>query len=373
MRRIDRIKKSGIRELFEKATEKKDLINLGIGEPDLKVPDLIKKEIIKSLNNNETKYVPTSGVEKLKNKILNKYSYNSVIITPGVSSAIFYAYSVLFEKKDELIIFDPYFVVYPNLCRFLNIKPTIVKTNDDFSINFENLKNSISKKTKGIMINSPNNPSGHVISKTEMEKIIDVARKNDLWIISDEIYEAFDYENKFVSVDGKYDKAIILNGFSKIYSMTGLRLGYAIGPKNVIDDMTKLQQYTCVSASSICQFALANVDESKIDIKERIEIYKERREYVYEKLKDHYEIIKPEGAFYMYIKTPKNLTGTNFSQICLENNLLVVPSKTFSLEDKYFRISFGTDDITLKKACDKLIEIRNKLYHSILILNNFLL
>ncbi|MCK4650155.1 aminotransferase class I/II-fold pyridoxal phosphate-dependent enzyme [Candidatus Pacearchaeota archaeon] len=245
------------------------------------------------------------------------------------------------------------------MCNFLNAKPVIVKTNPDFTINIENLKQAISPKTKAILINSPNNPTGYVYSKKELEQIVEIAEQNDLWIISDEIYEDFDYENKFVSVGELYDKAIVLGGFSKKFALTGLRLGYIIGPKQIIDDMIKLQQYTYVCAPSIVQYAVAK--NFNIDISSEIDSFKKRRDIIYDLLKNSFEITKPSGAFYIYPKLPKEISATSFSKKCLENNLIIVPGSAFSKTDNYFRISYATSKDELKRGAQVLIKTINEM------------
>ena len=340
-KRIDCIHSSKIRELFQQAAKLKNAINFGIGQPDFKVPQQIKADLIDTINNDKMGYTQSAGISELKEKILSKYSPNkfaeNVLISSGVTGGLFLSYSAILEESDELIIFDPYFVIYPDMCNFLNAKPVIVKTNPDFTINIENLKQAISPKTKAILINSPNNSTGYVYSKKELEQIVEIAEQNDLWIISDEIYEDFDYENKFVSVGELYDKAIVLGGFSKKFALTGLRLGYIIGPKQIIDDMIKLQQYTYVCAPSIVQYAVAK--NFNIDISSEIDSFKKRRDIIYDLLKNSFEITKPSGAFYIYPKLPKEISATSFSKKCLENNLIIVPGSAFSKTDNYFRIS----------------------------------
>lgn len=362
-KRIDKIHSSKIRELFQRAAKLKNAINFGIGQPDFKVPQQIKNDLIDAINNDQTGYTQTTGITELKEKILEKYSPNkfaeAVLISSGVTGGIFLSYSAILEESDELIVFDPYFVMYPDLCNFLNAKAVIVKTNPDFTINTENLKAAISPKTKAILINSPNNPSGYVYSKKELKQIIEIAKQNDLWIISDEVYEDFDYENKFISIGKLYDKTIVLGGFSKNFALTGLRLGYIVGPKEIIEDMTKLQQYTYVCAPSIVQHAVAK--NFNLDISPQIENSKKKRDLIYNLLKDSFEITKPSGAFYIYPKLPKEISATAFSEECLKNNLIIVPGSAFSKSDNYFRISYATSEDKLQQGAQILIKVINEM------------
>lgn len=359
-KRIDCIKSSAIRKVFEKAAKLKNVVNLSIGQPDFPVPQKLKESMINAINENKTGYTPSAGIHELQNKLLEKNPWaESVIVTSGVSGGIFLSFSTLLEEGDELIIFDPYFVMYPDLCSFLNAKPVIVKTKKDYSIDFDALEKAITLKAKAILVNSPNNPSGHVCEKDEIEKLIAVAKKHDLWIISDEVYESFDYDYKFTSLGPLYPKSIVLNGFSKNLAMTGLRIGYALGPKKIIDDMVRLQQYSFVCAPSISQHAV--IENLDIDISEQVDKFKKRRDLIYDKLKDHFDIVESEGAFYYYIKLPDGITGEEFSEKCIQKSLLVVPGFAFSKQDDHIRISYAASDEDLRKGIDILIEVKNSL------------
>ncbi len=351
-KRLKSIHSSGIRKVFDLAAKQKNIINLSIGQPDFNPPKEIKKSIINAARKNKFRYTQTQGIDELRTEILQnlkleKYKTKSVMITPGVSAGIFLAYSTLLDKRDELIVFDPYFVVYPDVCEFLGAKPRFVKLNDDFTINIERLRNAINKKTKAIIINSPNNPTGHVMSKKEVKELVKIAKENDLWILSDEIYKDFIYKGKFTSPARFYEKTIVLNGFSKNYALPGLRLGYVAGPDYVIDKLTQLQQYTYVCAPSIGQYGL--VGNTNIKVNEIVNEYKERAELVYEGLKDNFKIAKPEGGFYAFPKVP-NMKGTKFVEKCIKAGVLVIPGNVFSKTDTHFRISFTTSKKNLKRG-----------------------
>jgi aspartate aminotransferase len=364
-KRIDAIEESGIRKIFAKAANLKDMFNLSIGQPDFEVP--VKEDLIKAIKENKTGYTPSIGINELRDKIKSKYNNTGdVIITTGASGGIFLVYSSILNEDDEIIIFDPYFLMYPNVAKFLKIKPVIVETNDDYSINFSLLEKAITKRTKAIMLNSPNNPTGKIITKNELEEISKIAKKNNLWIISDEIYEDYDYDDKFTSINNIYNKAIIIGGFSKNMAMTGLRLGYVVAPDidDIMNQMVKLQQYTFVCAPSICQYAVA--DNFKININAQIKEFEERRELVYTKLKEHFDIQKPDGAFYFFIKCPTKkdgtlISGTEFANKCLEKKLLIVPGEPFSLKDDHFRICYTINKKELETALDVLIDVKNSI------------
>ena len=343
---------------MDKASQIDNIINFSIGQPDFQIPEKIKKSLKNSIDKNQTGYSPSAGIKELREKIIKKHKTEDAIITSGVTAAIFLTYSALLQAGEELIVISPYFVVYPDLCQFLGAKAKIAETNKDFTINIENIKQKITNKTKAIIINHPNNPTGKIYSKKELLEIAEIAKENNLWIISDEVYEDFDYEKKFTSLKKFHKKTIILNGFSKNFAMTGLRLGYATGPKEIIGDMIKLQQYTFVCAPSISQWA-AN---ENFYLKETpISDFKKRRDYIYKKLKKHFGTINPEGAFYFLLQLPENINGETFSEECLKRKLLVVPGKAFGSPKNYIRISYATSMKDIKKGTDILIETLEKL------------
>lgn len=357
-KRIDCIKSSAIRKIMDKASQLDNVINFSIGQPDFGVPEYIKNSIKESLNNDQTSYTPSAGITSLRNKITNKHNTEDAIVTSGVTAAIFLTYSALLEEGDELIILQPHFVVYPDLCKCLNANPVIVPTTNDFSPDINAIKQAITSKTKAILINHPNNPTGTIYDKQILQEIADLAGKNNLWIISDEVYETFDYENKFHSMKEFYDKCIILNGFSKNFAMTGLRVGYATGPKEVIQDMIKLQQYTFVCAPSIAQHAVDNNFNAE---NKAVQDFKKRRDFIYQELKDSFNTIKPEGAFYYFLQLPEKITGEEFAEKCLEKKLLVVPGEAFSTEKNYIRISYATDFESIKRGVKLLKETLEEL------------
>lgn len=361
-KRIQTIEESGIRKIFELASKNKgEYVNLSIGQPHFPTPEELKLAAKNAIDNNCNAYTPTKGLfdlrkkiaKKLKDKNYIKAEVDNIIVTSGVSGAIFLTLSAILDPKDEIILPDPYFVLYKQVVNFLEAKPVLLDTYPDFHISPKKLQTLITSKTKAIIVNSPNNPTGAVYSKEELEEIAKIAKVSNLLIISDEIYENFDYENKFFSVGSIYDQTVTLNGFSKSHSITGWRVGYAHGPKEIIEAMNKLQQYTFVCAPSFAQNSLAK--EEDVNLYKEFEKYKIKKDYVYKNLKDKYELNIPEGAFYAFIKIPKNID--EFINKCIENKLLVVPGNAFSRRDDYFRISFAVDDDTLEKGVKILNEI----------------
>ncbi len=359
--RMNHIHSSGIRKVFDLASKVKDPINLSIGQPDFPPPVEIKEAMKRAIDNNLTSYTQSQGIAELREEILKRlhtkgYIGNDLLLTSGVSGALFLIYGAMLDNKDEMIVFDPYFPMYTDLSRFLGAKVKIVKTNDDFSINFDRLEKAISQRTKAIMFNSPNNPTGHVASEEEIKRLVEIARKYDLWIFSDEIYSDFVYEGRHVSPAMYYDKVLVMNGFSKNYSLTGMRLGYVLGPREVIDKLIQLQQYTFVCPPSIAQYGvLHNLD---IDISNHVRRYAENAELVYSMLKERFDIIKPAGAFYAFVKTP--IDADRFVEEAIKNRVLVIPGNVFSKDNTHFRLSFATSKENLKKGLNILLSLAEK-------------
>jgi aspartate aminotransferase/aminotransferase len=339
------------------AKNKGEYVNLSIGQPHFETPKALKEAAKSAIENNFNAYLPTKGILELRKKIAEKLqrennikaSENNVIVTSGTSGAIFLLLSSIVDPGDEIILPDPYFVLYKEVLVFLGAKIIYLDTYSDFHIDSQKLKKIITPKTKAIILNSPNNPTGAVYGEDELRKVVDVAREHNLLVIADEIYEKFDYAGKFFSIGSVYENTVTLNGFSKSHAIPGWRIGYAHGPKEIIEAMNKLQQYTFVSAPSFSQVALLEEDA---DLSSKFESYKRKSEYVYENLKNTYEMNKPEGAFYAFIKNPKN--SNDFVNEVIEKKLLIVPGSAFSKRGDYFRLSFAASNDALKKGVEIL-------------------
>ena len=352
---------SGVRTMFEMASKMKNPIDLSLGMPDFDVPEEIKQEAIKAINQGFNKYASTTGIPKLKEKIKNKLiqennidvELNEIIVTSAASGALSVILKTIINENDEIILFDPYFVSYKELIIQNSGKPIFVKTKKGFSPDLNDFEAKITKKTKAIIINSPNNPSGKVYDEEDLREIAEIAEKHNLLIISDEIYEKFCYEKKHFSIGSIYKNTITINGFSKSCAMAGWRVGYCCGPKEIISDAVKVQQFNFVCAPTPFQYAAIRAFD--VDISKHIEDYKTKRDIVYNGLKDNYKLMKPEGAFYAFIKYPYD--KEKFVQDCINNCLLIVPGSVFSQNETHFRISFANKDEILKKA----VEILNKL------------
>jgi aspartate aminotransferase/aminotransferase len=361
--RASKIDASGIRKVFALAAQMKDPVNFSIGQPDFDVPEELKEEAINAIREGFNKYSQTAGDEALKAKIAEQIKQEfgwekpAVLVTSGVSGGLLLTFLALVNPGDEVIIPDPYFVIYKHIPTMLGGKCVFIDTYPNFNLPVEKIAQAITDKTKMIILNSPCNPTGVVYSQDEIKKLTEIAAKKDILILDDEAYEKFCYDGKFVSIANYYEKTILLRGFSKPYAMTGWRLGFAAAPKplaNVIEQMTKMQQYTFVCAPTPLQkAAIAALD---YDVTAFVKNYRRKRDLLYDGLKDKFELIKPSGAFYAFVKAPGG-SATKFVEKAIKNNVLIIPGNVFSEKDTHFRVSFATSDEQIERG----VEILRKL------------
>jgi len=361
--RMSLIDSSGIRKVFALASKLKDPVNLSIGQPHFDVSAEVKRAAIQAIQNGLNKYTLTQGIPELREKIqiqqkAKNISLEEIMITSGVSGGLMLSFMCLINPGDEVIVFDPYFVMYKHLIRAVGGIPVFVDTYPSFDIPIDMVEQAISKKTKIIVINSPCNPTGAVYSKDQLKGLADIANKHNILIVSDEIYNEFTYGEDSISIAEIYENTLVLNGFSKTYAMTGWRLGWAGGPKWLLNEMIKLQQYTFVCAPSIVQYA--GIKALEYNPAPLIDSYKEKRDLMYNGLKDYFEILKPEGAFYMFVKTPEGLTDEEFVGKAIDNNLLVIPGSVFSEKSTHFRLCYAAENKVLYKGIEILRNLSGK-------------
>lgn len=366
-----------------------DVIGFGAGEPDFDTPDYIKEEAKKSLDAGFTKYTPASGMPELKKAVCDKlkrdndldYNPQEIIISCGAKHSLYNAMQVLCEEGDEVILLSPYWVSYLEQIKVAGAKPVIVETTEEngFKITPEQFNNAITSRTKLLILNSPNNPTGAVYTREELQWIANILVESNIFCISDEIYEKLVYENTdHVSIaslcPGMKRLAIVINGLSKAYSMTGWRIGYAAAPEKIIKAMSNLQSHSTSNPTSFCQaasiLALNKQDDSMAKMKEE---FSKRRDYIVERLNSIKDIscINPEGAFYVFPKSSK-LYGKSFkdceirdsislSKLLLEKaNIAVVPGSAFGA-DNYLRLSYATSMENIIKGMDRLEKFVNSL------------
>ncbi len=351
---------SGIRKVFDLARSLKDPGNLSIGQPDFDVPEPVKQAAHRAIDEGHNGYTVTQGISELRAKLLQRvqaqyrHPDRELLITSGTSGGLALSLLCLVNPGDEVIVFDPYFVMYPHFVRLAGGTPVILETYPDFRIDLDRVRAALSPRTKAIIVNSPANPTGVVHDRDSLCELALLARKRDIVLISDEVYRAFCYDAPFTSPAEFNEDVLVLDGFSKAYGMTGWRLGYAHGPRQIIDEMIKLQQFTYVCAPSIVQYAgVAAVD---FDVSPIVADYRKKRDRIYQGLKDRFELVQPGGAFYVFARAPWG-TGTEFVAAAIRKNLLIIPGTAFSQRNTHFRISFAAADATL----DRGIEILNKL------------
>ncbi len=356
--RANLVDASGIRKVFDLAATMKDPINLSIGQPDFDVPDSCKEAAIEAIRKGFNRYTQTQGINQLISRVhadLTKElgrDPGEVFVTSGVSGGLMLAVLALINPGDEAVCLDPYFVMYKHLMTMAGGKLTAVDSYPDFRFYPERVEKAITPRTKLLILNSPGNPSGYVMTREDVQAAVDLARKHDLIILSDEIYKEFTYCEGADSPAKFYDRTLVLRGYSKSHAMTGWRLGYAAGPGEIIQQMLKLQQYTFVCAPSPLQLAAVTAED--VSMAEQVAAYRRKRDLVYNKLSSKFQIVKPEGAFYMFPKAPDGITATDFVTRAIENNVLIIPGNVFSSQDTHFRISYATTDEKLEKGCDIL-------------------
>ncbi len=350
------IDSSGIRKVFALAANMKNPVNLSIGQPDFDVSDPVKEAAIKAIRDGKNSYTLTGGLPELCDRVAAKYPDTAIdkpktMITSGVSGGILLSFMALLNPGDEVIIPDPYFVMYKHLANFIGAKPVYLDTYPDFQITPERVEAAITSKTRMLLLNSPANPSGVVTNLENLKAIAEIAAKHNLVVLSDEIYDIFCYDEDYSSFAPLYPNTILLGGFSKSAAMTGWRVGYAIAPEPIINAMLNIQMYTFVCSPSMAQWAaLEALDE---DMSGRMAAYRQKRDLIYNGLKDRFEVTKPGGAFYIFPKAPGG-DGDAFVLKAIENELLIVPGSVFSEKKTHFRISYAADNAVIEKGLDIL-------------------
>lgn len=336
-KRIRAIGPSPTLAITAKAKEMKakgiDVIGFGAGEPDFDTPEHIKEEAKKALDEGFTKYTPASGIPELKVAICQKlkrdngldYEPGQIIISCGAKHSLYNAMQVLCESGDEVLLPSPYWVSYPEQIRLSGAEPVIIETGEEegFKIKIERLRKKITSRTKLLILNSPSNPTGAVYHREELEAIAEVAVEKNIYVISDEIYEKIIYDDlKHISIASLNSEikrlTMVINGVSKSYSMTGWRIGYAAGPKEIIQAMSNLQSHSTSNPTSFCQKAsIAALEGSQEPLRRMVSEFARRREYIVERLNSIAGVscLKPEGAFYVFPNISKLLGKSYKSQV----------------------------------------------------------
>ena len=370
------IQPSGIRKFFDIVSEMKDAISLGVGEPDFDTPWHIREEGIYSLEKGRTFYTSNAGLKELKIEICNylkrKLDLDYVIVTVGGSEAIDLAIRAMINPGDEVLIPQPSYVSYVPCVTLAYGKPVIIelKEENQFRLTKDELLERITDKTKILILPFPNNPTGAIMEKSDLEEIAKVCIEKDIFVVSDEIYSELTYNGeKHISIaciPGMKERTIVINGFSKAYAMTGWRLGYAVGPAEILKQMIKIHQFAIMCAPTNSQFAaveaLKNCDD---EVAKMVEAYDQRRRFLIDALRGMgLECFEPFGAFYVFPSIKKfGLSSDEFaSRLLREEKLAVVPGTAFGdCGEGFLRISYAYSLTDLKKGLERLQRFINKL------------
>ena len=359
-KRVQEIESSGIRRAWALAQSCENPIDLSIGQPDFQVPDVIKQAAVDAILADKNGYTKTAGEERLLKTIQNRLrdqfgwefnegSKHGSMVTSGTAGALTLACLAILDSGDEIIVPDPHFVIYPTLAQIADAKAVLCDTYPDFRMTADRIERCITSRTKAVLLNSPANPTGVVLTKKEIDAIAQLCKERNVLLISDEIYDEFLYPpTEFASPAKTNDDVLVIRGYGKTYGCTGWRMGYAAGPKTLIEEMLKLKQQTFVCAPSVMQHAMIGAYD--IDLTEQIERFQKRRYMVVATLSDVTELVVPEGAFFAFPKVPEHLhmTGTEFIAKSIEQNVLVIQGNVFSSKDTHFRISYAVDDAKLE-------------------------
>lgn len=356
---IEIMNPSGIREFFNYASERPDVVSLGVGEPDFVTPKPIIEAAKKSLDEGKTFYTSNQGLPILREKISKylkdrfdvNYSSDEIILTAGSSQGILAALLTLINPGDEIIVTEPTYICYVPDIEMCGGKAVVIPLSADngYKLTPDILKQYITDKTKAVFLSYPNNPTGAIMTKEGLEAIAPLILENDLYVISDEIYAELTYGSKHCSIaslDGFKERTILISGFSKAFAMTGWRLGYVCAEKHILDQILKIQQYIMLSAPTIAQYgAIAALDECMPYVEDMVNEYNKRREYLLKSFKElGIDCFESKGAFYLFPCIRK--FGMSSRELCLtllkEHNVLVVPGNAFGDSGEgYIRISYA--------------------------------
>ena len=365
-RRAHAVDASGIRRVFDLAAKLPDPINLSIGLPDFDVPDPAKAVAAEAIRSGQNRYTPTQGIEPLRRRLRDDLTRElgrdpgDVLVTSGVSGGLLLAVLATIDPGDEAVFLDPYFVMYRHILTMAGGVSVPVDSYPDFRFDAAKVAAAVTPRTKLLILNSPANPTGAILSPAEVRSAVELARERGLMIVSDEIYEPFLYDvdrsaGELYSPATLYENTLVLRGMSKSHGMTGWRVGYAAGPTAVIQQMAKLQQYTFVCAPAPFQHAaLAALD---VDMSAERDRYRRKRDLVVDRLSGTFDLARPGGAFYAFPAVPAGTTGADFCARAVEHNVLTIPGNVFSGRDTHFRISYATDDAKLERGCEILCDL----------------
>jgi len=376
---------SGIRRVFDLGAKLKDPNNLSIGQPDFPVPRAVKDAAVRAILEDRNGYTQTGGIPELRARIIADLKddlgwdasgpvsgggdHASMIVTAGTSGGLMLAFLALLEPGDEVIVPDPYFVAYPHLATMCGARAVRCDTYPDFKLTAARVAPLITERTKIVLVCSPGNPTGVVMSGSEQRELLELCRARGILLVSDEIYDLFCFDEARTQRDsvgrlrcpsaarepGAWDHVLVVRGFGKTYGVTGWRMGYVAGPRVIVDQIAKMQQYSYVCAPSPAQWGC--VEALSQDMGTVVADYQARRDYVVSRLREVTEISAPGGAFYAFPKVPERLgiSASAFVERCIEKNTLVIPGSAFSSRDTHIRLSFATTRTQLERGLDVIV------------------
>lgn len=354
------IELSGIRKMFELGKSLKDPVNLSIGQPHFEVPEPVRAAAKAAIDAGHNGYTVTQGIPELRDRLAADVKARfpgqerEILITSGTSGGLLLALFASVNPGDEVITPDPYFVAYPHMITLAGGKMVPVETYPDFRLDPDRVKAAITPRTKAILLSTPSNPTGAVVDRESQRAIAALARDRGILLISDEIYRAFHYDGPAHSPAEFDENVLVVEGFGKTYGITGWRLGWAHGPKRLVAEMAKLQQFTFVCAPSMVQHA--GVAALDFDVSGIVADYRRKRDLLVDGLAGSFEFAKPGGAFYLFAKSPWG-TATEFVTAAMKENLLIIPGNAFSARDTHFRISYAAADDTLRRGIEILCRL----------------
>ena len=359
--RVKHIEASGIRKIFELVASMENPINLSIGQADYDPPRELQEAADRAVREGWNRYSVTQGFPELNEKILDRYEETQGIrpeasmLTCGVSGGVLLSFLCLLDPGDEILLPDPYFMMYRHLALLCGARPKYYSLYPDFRPSLEEMDSLLSERTKIIMVNSPSNPTGGVFEEKTLKGIGEMADRAGAVLVSDEIYEQFVYDVPFVSPGRFAAKTLVLGGFSKTLGIPGWRQGFALGPAEIIEPMRTLQQFTYVCAPTPFQKAI--LDTWGLDMSSHVKAYREKRKIVVDGLDPAFRLVPPAGSFYAFPAYPEGVDPAGFLEKAVERKVLIVPGSAFSSRNTHFRISFAAPDDKLREGVEILNEI----------------
>ncbi|OVE81924.1 hypothetical protein BVY03_02425 [bacterium K02(2017)] len=365
--RMNYIEASSIRRMFEMASKMKNPINFSLGLPDFDVPEVVKEAAIKAIRDGKNQYTITSGIPEFKHAIQTSLlsegvKAEQVVATAGASGGLILALLVLADENTEVLIPEPCFLAYEQMVKLAGAKVRWISTYPKLKLSADQLDQEIQKskqenpqiKNRLFIYNSPVNPTGIAYTGDEISGLAQITKKHNVRVIADEVYDRFSYDFKHESWLKHDLSAVLVRTFGKTWGMTGWRAGYVAGPADVLDHMTTLQQFTYVCVNTPTQWAC--IEALKVSVEDKIVAYAKKRNLVYDALKDHLELIKPQGAFYAFPQAPFGDTAA-FLKKCIKHEILIVPGEAFSQKNSHFRLSFALSDDDLSRGLEALIKV----------------